>query len=143
MMLLPWFSGRYNISGCPPLYTPTRSGATSRRVNRQRISTETIPPLSVSRRSTQQPWPTKLLLLLRSRRELSSKLLQPTHQSWPNVMHSAIFNDPANLQRNFPVPVCQCVQIKPLGAQSAGAPERFRIVLSDIKNFVQSMVATG
>jgi replication factor A1 len=42
------------------------------------------------------------------------------------------------------VPVCQCVQIKPLAAQSGtGNPERYRIVLSDIKNFVQSMLATG
>ena len=41
------------------------------------------------------------------------------------------------------MPVCQCVQIKPLAAQNPGNPERFRIVLSDIKNFVQSMLATG
>lgn len=41
------------------------------------------------------------------------------------------------------MPVCQCVQIKPLAAQSAGSPDRYRIVLSDIKNFVQSMLATG
>lgn len=40
------------------------------------------------------------------------------------------------------MPICQCVQIKPIVAQS-GAPERYRIVLSDIKNFVQSMLATG
>jgi hypothetical protein len=57
--------------------------------------------------------------------------------------HSAIFNDPEKLRVEYPVPVCQCVQIKPLAAQTAGAPERFRIVLSDIKNFVQSMLATG
>jgi replication factor A1 len=54
----------------------------------------------------------------------------------------AIFNDPDRLQRDFPVPVCQCVQIKPLGSQGAGNSERFRIVLSDIQNFVQSMLAT-
>ncbi|KAI9740941.1 MAG: Replication factor A protein 1 [Claussenomyces sp. TS43310] len=55
---------------------------------------------------------------------------------------NAIFNDPDNLQRDFPVPVCQCVQIRPLAAQGAGS-ERYRVVLSDIKNFVQSMLATG
>ncbi|RDW60927.1 putative single-stranded DNA-binding protein 68k chain [Coleophoma cylindrospora] len=55
----------------------------------------------------------------------------------------AIFNDPERLEREFPVPICQCVQIKALGNPSAdGAPERYRIVLSDIKNFVQSMLAT-
>lgn len=36
--------------------------------------------------------------------------------------------------------MCQCVQIKPL--PQSGGGERFRIVLSDIKNFVQSMLAT-
>lgn len=56
--------------------------------------------------------------------------------------HSAVFNDPEKLQRDFPVPICQVVQIKALAAQTSGAPERFRIVLSDIKNFVQSMLAT-
>ncbi|KAL9018772.1 MAG: hypothetical protein Q9185_003926 [Variospora sp. 1 TL-2023] len=38
-------------------------------------------------------------------------------------------------------PVLQCVQVKPLaGAQ--GGPERFRVVFSDVSNFVQSMLAT-
>lgn len=55
---------------------------------------------------------------------------------------SAIFNDPGRLQRDFPVPVCQCVQIKTLASTSDGAPERYRLVLSDIGNFVQSMLAT-
>ena len=57
-------------------------------------------------------------------------------------MISAIFNDPGRLQRDFPVPVCQCVQIKTLASTSDGAPERYRLVLSDIGNFVQSMLAT-
>lgn len=38
-------------------------------------------------------------------------------------------------------PVFQCVQIKPLAGQQ-GAAERFRVVFSDIRNFVQSMLAT-
>ena len=38
-------------------------------------------------------------------------------------------------------PVVQCVQVKPLGSQTAG-PERFRIVFSDITNYVQSMLGT-
>lgn len=36
-------------------------------------------------------------------------------------------------------PVLQCVQIKPLNG--AGV-ERFRVVFSDIRNFIQSMLAT-
>ena len=38
-------------------------------------------------------------------------------------------------------PVLQCVQIKPLVGQQ-GATERYRVVFSDIRNFVQSMLAT-
>ncbi|KAI0550047.1 replication factor-A protein [Xylaria curta] len=59
---------------------------------------------------------------------------------------NAIFNDPENAEQLFPIPVLQCLQIKPLAAQPApGAPaqqERYRIVLSDIKNYVQCMLAT-
>jgi replication factor A1 len=55
---------------------------------------------------------------------------------------SAIFNTPDRLESEFPVPVCQCVQIKVLGSTAEGAPERYRLVLSDIGNFVQSMLAT-
>jgi replication factor A1 len=55
---------------------------------------------------------------------------------------SAIFNDPDRLQRDFPVPVCQCVQVKTLASTTEGGQERFRLVLSDISNFVQSMLAT-
>ena len=45
-------------------------------------------------------------------------------------------NNPAELE-----PVVQCVQVKPLGSQTNG-PERFRIVFSDISNYVQSMLGT-
>ena len=38
-------------------------------------------------------------------------------------------------------PVLQCVQVKPLPAQN-GAQERFRVVFSDMRNYVQSMLAT-
>lgn len=38
-------------------------------------------------------------------------------------------------------PIVQCVQIKPLAAQP-GNPERYRVVFSDISNFVQTMLAT-
>ncbi|KAI1748053.1 replication factor-A protein [Xylaria castorea] len=58
----------------------------------------------------------------------------------------AVFSDPENVEQRFPVPVLQCLQIKPLNAQQApGAPaqqERYRVVLSDIKNYVQCMLAT-
>ncbi|KAL9106501.1 MAG: hypothetical protein Q9227_008480 [Pyrenula ochraceoflavens] len=39
-------------------------------------------------------------------------------------------------------PIVQCVQIKPLGPQQ-GAPDRYRVVCSDISNFIQCMLATG
>ncbi|KAI1816364.1 replication factor-A protein [Poronia punctata] len=59
---------------------------------------------------------------------------------------NAVFNDPENVEQRFPVPVLQCLQIKPLGAQPVGgAPgpaERYRVVLSDIRNYVQCMLAT-
>ncbi len=58
------------------------------------------------------------------------------------TLASAIFNDPDSLQVKFPVPICQCVQIKALGTTGEGNPERYRLVLSDISNFVQSMLAT-
>lgn len=38
-------------------------------------------------------------------------------------------------------PVLQCVQLKLLNGQS-GSPERYRIVLSDVRNFIQCMIAT-
>lgn len=57
---------------------------------------------------------------------------------------SAIFNDPAGVGARFPVPVLQCLQVKTLEAKGAdgNGPERFRIVLSDIRNYVQCMLAT-
>lgn len=43
----------------------------------------------------------------------------------------------------FPVPLLQVLQIKTLDAKSNGsAPERYRLVLSDIRNYVQCMLAT-
>ncbi|RKF65438.1 Replication factor A protein 1 [Erysiphe neolycopersici] len=55
---------------------------------------------------------------------------------------SAIFNNPSSVATDFPLPVCQCVQIKTLTSNQEGAPERYRLVLSDVNNFVQSMLAT-
>lgn len=50
---------------------------------------------------------------------------------------AAIFEDtPGRIQQ----PLVQCVQIKPIPAQP-GAPERFRVVFSDIRNYVQTMLA--
>ncbi|KAL2758635.1 hypothetical protein ACRALDRAFT_1068902 [Sodiomyces alcalophilus JCM 7366] len=54
---------------------------------------------------------------------------------------NAIFTDPDNVAAKFPVPILQCLQIKPLGGQP-GAVDRYRIVLSDVNNYVQSMLAT-
>ncbi|KAK2615883.1 hypothetical protein N8I77_002606 [Diaporthe amygdali] len=55
---------------------------------------------------------------------------------------NAIFNEPERAAAQFPVPVLQCLQIKPLAAQQPGGGERYRIVLSDIQNYVQCMLAT-
>ncbi|KAF3057993.1 Replication factor A protein 1 [Daldinia childiae] len=56
----------------------------------------------------------------------------------------AIFSDPEHVEQLFPVPILQCLQIKPLGPQqgAAGQPDRYRVVLSDIRNYVQCMLAT-
>lgn len=57
------------------------------------------------------------------------------------LLLSAIFNSNADPNTAVSQPVLQCVQVKPLLGQQ-GAPERFRVVFSDINNFVQSMLAT-
>ncbi|KAI1107135.1 replication factor-a protein [Jackrogersella minutella] len=57
----------------------------------------------------------------------------------------AIFSDPEHIDQRFPVPVLQCLQIKPLAPQQSATgqqPERYRVVLSDIRNYVQCMLAT-
>ncbi|KAK8873856.1 Replication factor A protein 1 [Apiospora arundinis] len=57
----------------------------------------------------------------------------------------AVFDDAGNVDQRFPVPVLQCLQIKPLAAQPAGGAasvERYRVVLSDVRNYVQCMLAT-
>lgn len=62
-----------------------------------------------------------------------------------NQVFSAIFNDPEHVDQRFPVPVLQCLQIKPLAPQQGPVgqqPERYRVVLSDIRNYVQCMLAT-
>ena len=56
-----------------------------------------------------------------------------------------MFNDGDRAQQQFPVPILQCLQIKTLDSKNGsagGATERFRIVLSDLKNYVQCMMAT-
>ncbi|KAF2639903.1 replication protein-like protein A 70 kDa DNA-binding subunit [Massarina eburnea CBS 473.64] len=41
-------------------------------------------------------------------------------------------------------PVMQCVQIKTMDARAGeSGPQRFRVVLSDIRNFIQTMIATS
>ncbi|KAK4228740.1 hypothetical protein QBC38DRAFT_139870 [Podospora fimiseda] len=55
----------------------------------------------------------------------------------------AIFNDPERAARDFAVPVLQCLQIKTLDNKPDGSgPPRYRIVLSDIRNYIQCMLAT-
>lgn len=69
---------------------------------------------------------------------MSRKLQNGFHPSNIDFAFSLIFENPASAVAE---PVLQCVQIKPLAGQQ-GAAERFRIVLSDIDNFVQCMLAT-
>ncbi|RMZ88907.1 hypothetical protein DV736_g3864, partial [Chaetothyriales sp. CBS 134916] len=40
-------------------------------------------------------------------------------------------------------PVVQCVQIKKIASQESAGPERYRVVFSDTKNYVQTMLATA
>lgn len=55
-----------------------------------------------------------------------------------HIITRAIFESP---ETAIPQPVVQCVQIKPLTGQQ-GTADRFRVVFSDIQNFVQCMLAT-
>ncbi|ERT01611.1 replication factor A1 [Sporothrix schenckii 1099-18] len=56
---------------------------------------------------------------------------------------SVIFNDPEKGKEQFPVPIFQCLQVKPLGNQQpGGGGERYRVVLSDMDHYVQTMLAT-
>lgn len=55
---------------------------------------------------------------------------------------SGIFDDSSALRERFPEPVCQCVRISPIAPTQNGVGERFRVVLSDIRNFVQCMLAS-
>ncbi|KAI9808713.1 MAG: hypothetical protein M1825_003865 [Sarcosagium campestre] len=42
----------------------------------------------------------------------------------------------------FPHPVLQCLQTKLLSSQQGNVPDRYRVVFSDVKNFIQSVLAT-
>ncbi|KAI9772109.1 MAG: Replication factor A protein 1 [Geoglossum simile] len=53
----------------------------------------------------------------------------------------AIFNSEGDLEPHFQSPTLQCVQIRSMTAQP-NLPERFRIVLSDINNYIQTMLAS-
>ncbi|EFZ01765.1 replication factor-A subunit 1 [Metarhizium robertsii] len=52
-----------------------------------------------------------------------------------------IFNDIDKAAKLFPVPVMQCLQVKPMGASATGG-ERYRLVMSDGDHYVQAMLAT-
>lgn len=54
---------------------------------------------------------------------------------------AAYFYQPEIAEQQFKVPILQCLQVKPMAAQN-GAGERYRIVLSDITNYCQCMLAT-
>lgn len=42
----------------------------------------------------------------------------------------------------IPQPIVQCVQVKPMQNAQGGETERFRVVFSDTKHYVQTMLAT-
>lgn len=50
-----------------------------------------------------------------------------------------IFDNPPNRVQQ---PVMQCVQIKPIASQPGGQ-ERHRVVFSDTKNYIQTMLAVA
>ncbi|KAK7427832.1 Replication factor A protein 1 [Neonectria magnoliae] len=52
-----------------------------------------------------------------------------------------IFNDPDKAGKMFPVPVMQCLQVKQM-APSAQGGDRYRLVMSDGRHYVQTMLAT-
>ncbi|KAK5987089.1 Replication factor A protein 1 [Cladobotryum mycophilum] len=52
-----------------------------------------------------------------------------------------IFNDADKAAKLFPVPVMQCLQIKQM-APSAQGGDRYRLVMSDGRHYVQTMLAT-
>ncbi|KPM34314.1 Replication factor A protein 1 [Neonectria ditissima] len=52
-----------------------------------------------------------------------------------------IFNDPDKAGKLFPVPVMQCLQVKQM-APSAQGGDRYRLVMSDGRHYVQTMLAT-
>lgn len=54
---------------------------------------------------------------------------------------NALFYQPDVAAQQFPAPIMQCLQVKPMAAQSGGG-ERYRIVLSDMTNYCQCMLAT-
>ena len=72
------------------------------------------------------------------------KLANNVFLLFPPLSHSVIFTDPEKAKEQFPVPIFQCLQVKPLGNQQPGAAggERYRVVLSDMDHYVQTMLAT-
>lgn len=52
----------------------------------------------------------------------------------------AIFENPAGRATQ---PVVQCVQIKPMTSASGEGSERYRVVVADVNNYVQTMLATS
>ncbi|CAI6100091.1 unnamed protein product [Clonostachys chloroleuca] len=54
----------------------------------------------------------------------------------------AIFTDKDKAAREYPVPILQCLQIKPMASGAQGGQERYRLVLSDGRHFVQAILAT-
>ena len=55
---------------------------------------------------------------------------------------AAIFEGGSNEKKQ---PVVQCVQIKPIASNQPGQPnaERYRVIFSDTKNYIQTMLATA
>lgn len=53
--------------------------------------------------------------------------------------HRGIFETDIETQQP---PVLQCVQLKPMDKKDDTQPDRWRLVLSDSENFIQTMLAT-
>ena len=61
---------------------------------------------------------------------------------WPACQNisSAIFEENSPFKEEQPI--VQCVQIKLLPSKGLDQPDRYRLIFSDIDNFIQSMLAT-
>lgn len=62
-------------------------------------------------------------------------------EAYAAITHGVLRKVVTDGDAGVPAPILQCVQIKPMGGNAAGASERYRVVLNDTVNFIQCMLA--